>query len=215
MKPAKTLLTILFIIPLMAVAQKKSTYWSMGTNPLSIAESGLTIGVCGSYTLSKRYEVWAELSAIVKNNYFPSDWKRLSGYRFILQPRYTILDAGSTFIAPELRIKGYSFNNTQNLINEQTNDTLSNYKFKESQFLIGSALIVGTDVMLSKKHRIFLEITGGIGGKYRTIKMKDIPAGYVADFERRPDGLAPNYEGGNAGTVYFPVGFRLMWHFDK
>ncbi len=56
-----------------------------------------------------------------------------------------------------------------------------------------------------------MELTAGIGGKQRYIKRKGIPSGYDYTVGSGAFGLAPHYEYNNDGTVYFPLGCRMIW----
>ena len=114
------------------------------------------------------------------------------------------------FVAPEFRIKSYSFDNVLDFINPTTSDTLHAFPFRERQLLIGGALVFGKQYSLSKRKGLYLELTAGLGAKHRLIKRNDIPPGYEHT-STKVYGLAPSYEEHNTGTVLSPLGLRFMW----
>lgn len=187
-------------------------HWSIGVNPLSLAESQLSLGPCVAYRFSERIELWAEASYIFANSYMPKEWKNMSGFRFILQPRYFMGYNKTFFIAPEFRIKNYSFNNRLEFVNTTTRDTLHNFAFREDQTLAGGALVFGKKYLVSAKHNINLELTFGIGSRQRNIKRKNVPAGYNYLYGTRHYALAPTYEDDRSQAPYFPLGVRFIWN---
>lgn len=208
-------LTVIFFACRMLIsvcaAQETHKYWSIGINPLSPAESMSSIGPCAAYRISSRMELWGELSFIFYNLYKIGDWENLRGYRFVFQPRYYLGNSKTFFITPELRYKQYSYNSTLTFTNSTSTDTLKNYSHKSTQYLIGGALVLGKQLVLSERRKLYLEITAGIGGKQRYIKRKNIPTGYKYEVILGGFGLQPHYQWDNDGTPYFPLGFRLIW----
>lgn len=207
---------LFFLLPVICLytkstAQTNYPYVSIGFNPLSPAESMSSIGPCVSYRVSPTLELWGETSFIFHNLYSDNSWKNLRGYRFIFQPRFYTGKNKTFFIAPEFRLKQYSYNNSLTFLNKTTADTLRNYPHKASQVLIGGAFILGSQFSLSSKHNFFIEITAGVGGKQRYIDRKNIPDGYKYYVQPGGFGLAPHYEWDNDGTAYFVFGFRLIW----
>lgn len=195
-----------------SLAQQKYPYWSVGFNPLSVGESMSAIGPTVAYRFSPRLELWSEGSVIFSNLYKLSNWQNLKGYRFILQPRYYVKATKTFFISPEFRLKQFSYGGSLDFINKISADTLKKYNYEGAQFLIGGALVLGKQFTLSARHQLFLELTAGLGAKQRTIKRKNIPAGYNYYIQPGGFGLSPHYEWDNDGTVYFPLGLRLSWH---
>ena len=198
-----------------ASAQKKYDRWSIGFNPLSMGESMSSVGPCIAYRISPRVELWGETSFIFYNLYQLTNWQHLKGYRFIFQPRYYTGEKRSFFIAPEFRIKHFSYTTALDFINSAIPDTLRQYAHKSSQLLVGGALVLGKQLILSSRHHLFLEITAGVGAKQRYITRKNIPAGYEYKITLGGFGLQPHYEWDNDGTPYFPVGFRLIWKLNR
>jgi hypothetical protein len=144
----------------------------------------------------------------------PQEWKNMKGFRFIFQPRY-FTNKRRTFFTPEFRLKNFSFDNRLTLINHSTNDTLHSYPIRESQTVIGAALVCGEQFIISRKHDIIMELTIGIGGRTRYIKRKNLPAGY----EYTPfDGFKEfyiNYDANKSSTGSFPLGIRFVWNLGR
>lgn len=201
----------LFIIYLTGICQDKKSGWSVGFNPLSLAESQIALGPAFAYRLNDRFELWTEASFILANSYMPRQWKNMTGLRFIFQPRFFTGASKSFFITPEFRLKTYSFDNALDFINASIVDTLHAFPFRERQFLAGGALVIGKQYSLSKKHGLYLEATAGLGAKHRFIERKKVPSGYQFVDRKGGFGLKPAYEDDNTGTVLFPLGLRLMW----
>jgi len=124
-------------------AQTKKPYWSAGVNPLGIIEVIPAVGPCFSYHLSPSFEFWSEASYLFGGPDRIEDWKRLSGFRIIMQARYYPGKRKTFFIAPEFRLKHYTYNSTASFLNTTISDTLNNYPFHGSQWLTGGALVFG------------------------------------------------------------------------
>ncbi len=215
MKKILLVVTCLLFFSVAMNAQKKYPYWSVGFNPFSIGESMSSIGPCAAYRISPRVELWGEASFIFYNLYKLTQWNDLRGYRFIFQPRYYTGKGRNFFVAPEFRLKQFSYNTSLDFIDPAIPDTLKNYAHKSSQVLVGGAFVLGGQVTLSQRHNLFLEITAGVGGKQRYINRKNIPAGYKYEITMGGFGLKPHYDWDNDGTVYFPLGLRLIWKLKK
>ena len=128
---------------LTSFAQKEASHWTVGTNPLSLAESQMSLGPCFSYGLSKRVELWGETSLIFANAYMPDKWEKMYGLRFLFQPRYLIGEDKSIFITTEFRFKNFRFKNNLEFINSPSHDTFKNFRFTETQLLIGGGIVFG------------------------------------------------------------------------
>lgn len=202
---------LLFVVYANCLAQDKKSRWRAGFNPLSLAESQLSLGPAVAYRFNGRVEFWAETSYIFANSYMPRQWKNMTGFRFIFQPRYYLGQSKSFFMTPEFRMKTYSFDNALDFINATTADTLHAFPFRERQLLLGGAVVIGKQYSFLKNKQLQLEISAGLGGKHRFIRRKKIPEGYQFMNRKGGFGLRPAYEDDNTGTILFPLGFRLMW----
>lgn len=196
-------------------AQHKRPYWNIGINPFSIVEIIPAIGPCLSYRISPRFELWGEASYLFGGPDRINNWKNLQGYRFIFQPRYYTNRSKTFFIAPEFRLKHYTYNATANFINSTTADTLNSYPYKGLQLLVGGALLIGGQAVLSRRHHLYLEITTGIGAKQRHIKRNNVPAGYFYYHSYRAYIFNPSYDDNYRIDPYVPLGFRLIWKLSK
>lgn len=81
--PAHILFFSLMVIAKFSVAQQRPGNFAIGLNPLGLAESQMYIGYNLSYSVSKKYGAWTELSAIVNNNNMPNYWTNMKGYRLL------------------------------------------------------------------------------------------------------------------------------------
>ncbi len=198
-----------------AGAQQKTPYWSIGVNPLSMAESLSSIGPCAELRLSPAIGLWAEASYIFHNLYKIAAWKNVKGYRFIFQPRFYLDRNRFFFLAPEFRIKQINYHTSLNLINNNLQDTLFDFFHRAHQSQVGSAITIGGRVWLSKDHKMMAELTVGMGAKMRYINRRNVPAGYKYEPVTGGWGLAPHYEWDKDGTPYIPMGLRLVWKLDE
>jgi Protein of unknown function (DUF3575) len=211
----KNIIYLLFLITSNCFSQtNKKNQFSIGTNPLSLVEPHTGIGFCISDKFNEKIGVWGEFTYFFNNPYILNEWKNFKGYRLIIQPRYYINSSKNIFIAPELRIKGFSFDSKLNYLNKTTNDTLRNFITPESQKIIGGAIIVGKDINLGKY--FFLELTAGFGARQRIISRKNLPIGYeyleIEKVTKGPSFINLNHFEKNKGqSFYVPIGIRFMW----
>lgn len=206
---------LFFIFSQVQAQSAHTSYWSIGINPLGIVETIPSIGMNMSYRISPRFEIWGETSLLVGNPYKIQGWKNLKGYRLIFQPRYYTGGEKRFFIAPEFRLKQYSYSSTGTFMNISGADTLYDYSYKGSQVLIGGAFVMGGQFILSKQHHLYLEVTAGIGSKQRFITRKNDLINYKYQEARNCFALAPHYDWDDTGAVYFPLGFRLTWKLNQ
>ena len=197
-------------------AQKVDSKWSVGVNPLALAEPSITLGPCISYKLTPKIDLWAEVAYIFKRSYLmPTEWKNLNGFRFLFQPRYFLERNREFFIAAEFRLKNHTFlNGTKLSFTNDSNDkdTFSISNFKESQTLIGGAILFGKQIELNRKKNFFLEFTGGIGIKDRNINYhNNVPSNYKNNLvPLKKYALAPSYQLQET-TFYLPIAVRFFW----
>ena len=206
---ALLLLTCLHIVAQQTPHRKENNYWSVGINPFGIVENEAALGPCISYRLLPHLEFWTEYAFLFNSFNSIGGWHNLSGYRFIFQPRLYFTKSSSFFIAPEFRLKHYTYNSTGNFINSNASDTLLNYPHNVLQTLIGGALLIGSQGELSRKHQIFLEFTIGIGYKERMVKRENVPVDYTYFYQQRHYAFTIDYEK-EGNLVYIPLCLRLI-----
>ena len=69
--------------------------WKAGINVLSLAEPQSAVALTAEYRFERRFSVWTEVGYIFKAAYIAKDWSALSGFRFIIQPRYFFQNSSS------------------------------------------------------------------------------------------------------------------------
>ncbi len=183
--------------------------WRAGINILSFAEPQSAVALTAEYRFERKFSVWTEVGYIFKDAYIAKDWSALSGFRFIIQPRYFFTASKQFFIAPELRIKNFKYNTTGTFINAATTDTLKNIPTRVSHHTIGGAIVIGMQTRLGD--HLLLEYMAGIGVRQRNVYY-NAPENYSIEFIKSGFGLSPNY-GQSMGLPYFPIGIRLTWCF--
>ena len=157
------------------------------------------------------------------NNFYSSyfilygkSWENVEGYRYIIQPRFFPYKNSSFFIAGEFRNKKISFTNTKTFINNNTLDTLRNYRYPQELNYFGGAFIIGQKYFLNRRKSFFLEVTAGIGGRKRNPKLKNIPSGYEIQQRLPSKGFSFRTDYEKSGSSYvFPLGFRLLWRLNR
>lgn len=201
-------------------------------NFLSMAEPHFALGPSAGIRFSERSEVFAEAAYVGRGftgTY--SDLDRLSGARLIFQYRYHFLqqwrplinlgmrsrslrERHQPFVALEWRMKPLAFSGKATFVNESTADTLSGFSYRASSFTIGGALVFGSTFNLSSNERWKLEITAGIGAKQRSVKLKNVPAGYQSYSAVKREWLyIPPPEVETSG-VLLPIAIRLRYVLD-
>lgn len=212
----KKIIVLLFIfLATQMNAQTKYSYWSVGTNPLSIAEPTQLMGISAAYRFSPAFALWTEASSIFHDWYQLNGWENVHGYRFIFQPRFYTGHKKKIFFTPEFRLRQYSYNSSADFVNHAAADSIINgYPYKASQIVAGGACVLGGQTTLSKTNHLFIEFTAGIGLRGRYVNTKNIPAGYVYLVPVGGNAFSVNREVNNV-LPYFPIGLRLTWHLGK
>jgi hypothetical protein len=210
----KLLFMPLLLLQLYTSAQSDHAYWSVGLNPLGIGEIISAVGPCASYRVSPHLELWIEWAYLFEGPWGVYKWRNIKGYRLIFQPRYYIGKSKRFFLTPEFRLKHYSYNSVDQFINPGNGDTLNNQSYHGSQFLTGGAFILGEQLVLSRRHNLHLEVTIGLGSKYRQITRTKIPDGYFFN-GYTSNGIGPAFSLNGINSLYVPLGFRLIWKLNR
>lgn len=214
----------------------KETYFSFA--PLAIFEPHFALGGSFGQRITARSEYFTEASYVAQipifnqrdrnNNLFNT---QLKGARIILQYRYHFFKKGKPilnlmsrekrialaekwqpFIGIEFRFKSYNFTSYADFINRSIADTLWGQMFTAHANVLGGALIFGNTFNLTKDKRWKLELTYGIGGKQRFVKLKSLSNEYeVYHSFMRKDGpyIPPLYE--EVGSLIIPFAIRLRY----
>lgn len=144
------LIASLFLFINLFAQNKFKNEFSIGTNPLSLAEPHMGIGLSINNRFNKKVAVWGEISYFFDAKYIINNWKSFKGYRLIFQPRYFLNTKKTIFVAPEFRYKNLNFDSKLNYLNIATKDTLRNFITAESQKIIGGAILIGKNINFSK-----------------------------------------------------------------
>jgi Protein of unknown function (DUF3575) len=209
------------LISITVVAQKKSRHtpiiqkgWYLSFNPHSLFELqqgavGLGIG----YRINNRIELWTELNYLYKGfAQNPGYFDDLKGFRSIVSFKYYYYNKHGMFAGAEFRIKNYSFDDKNTFVNTQLNDTLTNFRYRATNTLVGGAVFWGKRFKLTANGKFELEGNVGIGVKQRRINRKNLPSGYskIENFNK-VFSLVPDTDVEDA-YPYFPAIFRFIYH---
>ncbi|MBL0337064.1 MAG: hypothetical protein IPP73_17565 [Chitinophagaceae bacterium] len=208
----------------------KNTYDSyLVYSPFSWLEGQMPVGLGFARQFTERSEVYTELAWVTKSPFYSTEPESLSGFRAIAQYRYHINSGGfpifgffrrqkrfirnvsESFIGLEGRIKTYNFSAKYDFINPTAADTLHKYLYKANAFVWGGAIIFGKAFSISRNDRLQAEINIGIGGKEKTVKYKNLPAGYKPVTTIGGWGLKPPGIQESMGNPYFPCAVRIRY----
>jgi hypothetical protein len=201
-------------------------------NPLALAEPQIALGAGFGNRFSERSEYFTELSYLAKQPFYDySTQKSFQGIRFIAQYRYHFLQQWrplinlgkrnrerkgrqNPFVGAEFRLKPFNFTDTRSFIKSSTADTLNGFLYKANAVSIGGAILFGSTYNISSNGQWKIEVTGGIGGKVKKVKYKNLPAGYEPIFIRGGFGLKPPAIDEAVGMPYFPFCIRMRYVID-
>jgi hypothetical protein len=200
-------------------------------NTLSIAEPQFALGPSFGIRFTKRSEVFAEAAYVAQSPFYGiNQYTKLRGARLLLEYRYMFSlhtwpffswisprkgNKSNTFIGVHGMMKPVTFNAKTDFVNNNSADTLQRYPFEANAVTFGAAIVFGGVINLSSDKKWKLELSVGVGGKDRKVRLKSIPDGYKLkeDLGRREwIYIAPLYE--ESSGVYTPVGIRLRYTFD-
>lgn len=198
-------------------------------SPFNWLEAQMPVGLGFANQFSERSEVYTELSWITRTPFYSIEADKLSGFRAIAQYRYHIFGGGfpiigflrrrrsmmihasESFIGLESRIKTYNFSAKYDFINSSGPDTLHQYQYNANAVVWGGAFVFGKAFSISRDDRLQLEINVGIGGKEKTVKFKNVPAGYKPVTNIGGWGLKPPGIQESVGNPYFPCALRIRY----
>ena len=196
-------------------------------NPLSPAEPQFTLGIGFGNRFSARSEYFAELSYVAKNPVYGFEVDYLHGARFIAQYRYhflhpwnPLLNTGlakkrglpriNLFIAPEFRIKPFSFAARRSFVRDSPADTLNNFLYKANAVAVCGAILLGSSYNISKNGKWQIELSAGIGARQKFVRYKNVPANYQSYFIRKIDIGPPSIDEA-VSMPYFPCCMRIRY----
>lgn len=206
---------------------EKQTYISL--NLLSAAEPQVPLGLSAGARLTERTEIFTEASYITRSPIWDlKEPHRLSGARFLLQYRYHFLQRWKPllgirsarrsryepFAGIEGRWKPVSFQYTSDLVHISNPDTLRSFPVRGRANTFGLALIMGQTFQLSSNGNWQLELTAGVGGKERKVRLKNVPQGYQSITALNREWLyIPPIEA-SVSSVTFPLALRLRYRIN-
>lgn len=192
--------------------------WGIFMNTLSLLEpQQAAVGAGINYKIARRWDVSAEFNYLFEGFVQDlDDYTTNGGYRTIFTLK-RFSKSRIFFYGIDARIKYFSFTDKRDFINPVTADTLFNLVHNASNTLIGAAAIVGLRIPISKNRKWALELNAGLGNKYRTVKRKNIPAGYEYDRGIIPVpkhyNIVTDQDISGPNNFYFPAGIRIMYLF--
>lgn len=201
-------------------------------NPLGLLEPQITIGFGAGTRITPRSEFFTEVAYLGRNPVYKYDeLKFYHGVRLLMQYRYHFLQQwrpiinlgrfteyqrerrrrNQFFMGVEFRIKPVNFSAYNNFENKTTAATLDKFQYKANSLSLGGAILFGETYRLSKNENWLLELTAGIGAKQKSVKYKNIPAGYsVIPRVIREMDFIPRVDE-PAGMPYLPATIRLRY----
>jgi hypothetical protein len=186
--------------------------WILSFNPWGLLEPQAAIGAGIGYRLRDNLEIWSETSFLTRG--FPDGYDHTSGIRQILQLKYFFGKNRDFFVAGEVRYKSFTTDYRDNFYDQTTRDTLS-FSHRSRYYFFGAGLQLGGRFRLGKSDHFFLELTGGLGVKQKTIIRYGVPSGYTYLPIRSIDINAAELMNRPGAALYLPGSMRLIYSFGR
>ncbi|MFN8243128.1 MAG: DUF3575 domain-containing protein [Ferruginibacter sp.] len=180
--------------------------------PVEFQEGAAGLGL--NLMLARRWDISGEFSFLYQG-WGEKTYDRvvLNGFRAVMTIK-RLSYSRVFFYGLDLRLKRYNTSDQLSFINASLPDTLSNFNHEAMHTLYGVGGTAGLRLPLSKNRKWAMELSLGIGVKYRQIRRNKVPAGYTYWELPRPVDInfywQQNYEG---WTPYVPGGLRIMYLF--
>ena len=183
--------------------------WLVSANPLGLLEgvpSAASLGL--GYRWNAKTEIWTEPSYL-----FSFTNPTVSGYRVILQTKRFL--KANNFLALEGRIKSWHFNDSGTFYNPQENPARTVRWFHSNNVSYGAALQFGHRIYLSPHNaHCFLELTVGLGLKYKTVQITGPPPGNTFE-DDKIDLNVWDFLEAKGFAPYFPGSLRIVYTLGK
>ncbi len=208
-----TLLSAIVICTTINAQQKNGLYLTV--NPLGVLEIQAAYGAGIGYRFNEQWEVSSEYAQLKQNFLFgEGKFTNIQGFKSTTTVKYSIdineYTKSRTFVGAEFRYKQYSFDDVADFTNNTTGKTVKEYAFKNTTSVKGFAGIVGKQWDLGENSKWALELTAGIGLRFKNIHRSNTPENSFIVAKDAGFGETPNYKD-NHTSVYFPIGLRLMF----
>jgi len=187
--------------------------WIVSFNPFGLLEPPMAIGAGIGYRFNKQFELWSETS-LLKNGIAVTPGP-VNGIRQIAQLKYFLEKNGVYFLAVEGRYKYYSYRDTGVFINTATHDTMQRVSYSHEHSVFGAGLQLGGRWSLSHNGRLQMELTIGLGIKWKQIIRKGAPADYTNIDYPGPDISVRAISDDKNANFYFPGSLRIIYNFGK
>jgi hypothetical protein len=206
------LLSVIVICSAANAQQKKGLYLSV--NPFAILEPQAAYGAGVGYRINELVEISTEYAQIQPSAIMgEGNYTNIQGFRSVTQFKYSLsvneYTKSKTFIGAEFRLRKYSFDDQASFTNKATGATIKDYNFKNTTTVKGFAGIIGKQWDFGEDSRWALELTAGIGLRFKNIQRDGTPDNTFIVPKTMGFGETPNYVD-NYTSVYFPIGLRVM-----
>lgn len=207
-----TLLSVVILCTSINAQQKNGLYFSV--NPLAILEVQASYGGAVGYRFNENWEVSAEYSQLKPSLWMgEGKYTNIQGFKTTYAVKYSIdineYTKSRTFVGAEFRYKQFSYDDVADFTDMASGKTIKDYNFKNNTSVKGFAGLIGKQWDLGENSRWALELTAGIGLRFKNIQRDNIPANTFIVPKDAGFGETPNYKD-NQTSVYFPIGLRIM-----
>jgi hypothetical protein len=208
-----TLLSAVILCTAINAQQKSGAYLSV--NPLGILEVQAAYGAGIGYRFNEQWEISSEYSQLKPSTWMgEGKYTNIEGFRSVTAIKYTInvneFSKSKTFIGAEFRYKKFSYDDVADFTNKTTGVTTKEYNYKNNTTTKGFAAIVGKQWDLGENSKWALELTAGIGLRFKNIVREGAPENSYVVPTNTGFAETPNYKDNTTG-VYFPIGLRVMF----
>ncbi len=205
------LLLVVFICT--NVNAQKKLYFSV--NPFGALEPQAAYGLAVGYAFNDQFDISTEYSLLTKPTWTDEGkYTNIKGFRSITTVKFTTSadewKQTRNFVGAELRVRQFSYDDTQDFSNTATHTVINDYTFKNHTKTIGFAGLIGKQKDMCENGRIVLEVTAGIGLRYTTITRDNTPANSTIVPVETGFGEMPNYRNDQT-SFYFPLAMRVIF----
>jgi hypothetical protein len=209
----KRFFAILIITIITASANAQSGLY-LSVNPLAALEPQAAYGMAVGYAFNDQVDISTEYSRLTKPTWTDEGkYTNIKGFRSVTTMKLTTstdeYKRVRNFVAAEVRVRQFSFDDMQDFTNNSTHAVTSNFTFKNNTKTIGLAALVGKQREIGYSGRFVMEFTAGIGVRHTTVNRENTPMNSTIVPVETGFGEMPNYRDQQT-SVYFPLAIRVI-----
>jgi|GEM_PF-5590221 len=207
-----TFFFIVLVFTAFKAQSQQGLYLSL--NPLSALEPQAAYGLAVGYAFNEQIDVSTEYSRLTKPSWTDEGkFTNVKGFRSVTTMKFTTSTnewkRTRSFVAAELRVRQFSYDDTQDYTNMATHATISDYTTKNNTKVIGLAALIGKQKEIGYSGKWVMEFTAGVGVRHTTVNRSNTPENAVIVPVEAGFGEMPNYKNEQT-SLYFPLAIRVI-----